>query len=68
MSRTFNIEARGSFEALERKLSLSCMAMGTTIAGGDVPPPGPEPDPGPMPSDDPPIVYPPMPEVSTTFH
>jgi hypothetical protein len=60
MSRAFTIEALSSFEALERKLSMSSMAMGTTVAGDDLPPPGPEPDPGPMPTDDPPIVYPPI--------
>ncbi len=67
MSRTFVINGLGSFEDLERKLSMSCLAVGTTVAGDDLPPPGPEPDPGPMPGDDPPIVYPPMPEVHTTL-
>jgi hypothetical protein len=64
MSRAYVFEGLSSFDALEQKLSMSAMSAGITSSqvANDPPPPGPEPDPGTLPSDDPPIVYPPMPE------
>jgi hypothetical protein len=61
MSCSFAINGLDVF-ALERKLSLSGLAVGNAVVasytGDDLPPPDPEPDPGPFPGDDPPIVYP----------
>lgn len=65
MSRRFAIEGLNIFGALERKLSLSGLSSGSTLAvtlfEHEIPPPDPEPDPGPFPGEDPPIVYPPLP-------
>jgi hypothetical protein len=63
MSRRFAIECLELFDVLEPKLSMSGLVSGHTIALSvhDDPPPDPEPDPGPRPTDNPPIVYPPIP-------
>jgi hypothetical protein len=59
MSCSFAISGLDIF-ALERKLSLSGLAVGTAVVAAhtdDLPPPDPEPDPGPFPDDDLPIVH-----------
>jgi hypothetical protein len=65
MCRRFAIESVLQFDALELKLSMSGMAVTATAAvalvDDSTPPPDPEPDPGDLPTDDPPIVYPPLP-------
>jgi hypothetical protein len=63
MCRRFAIECLDPFDVLELKLSMSGLVTGTAVAAAvhDDPPPDPEPDPGPLPTDDPPIVYPPIP-------
>ena len=53
MSRKFTFSNLDHFDALERKLSMSAMAVSLAAAAttlrDDVPPPDPEPDPGPFP-------------------
>jgi hypothetical protein len=53
MSRKFTFDSLSHFDALERKLSMSALAGGVSVAGNtlddDAPPPDPEPDPGPYP-------------------
>lgn len=66
MYTEFTIGRHGLFDALEARLSLSSMSLdvGTidpTIDDDDLPPPNPEEDPGELPTDDPPIIYPPLP-------
>jgi hypothetical protein len=58
-------------ESLEQRLNLSAINSLITVPpvlvasavshNVDDPPPDPEPDPGPLPTDDPPIIYPPIP-------
>ena len=79
--RSYNISA--SCESLEPRLSLSAInsfvtapPLVVTMAVSRMqddpnPAPDPEPDPGPLPTDDPPIVYPPIPPsgpVGPGFH
>jgi hypothetical protein len=62
MCRRFAIESLDLFDVLEPKLSMSGLVSGPAMAVAvqdDLP--DPEPDPGPLPTDDPPIVYPPIP-------
>lgn len=60
MSRVFTFDGLQSFEGLERKLSLSTLAVSTArFRPDDLPPPDPEPDPGPLP-EEPPIIVPPV--------
>jgi hypothetical protein len=62
MSPTFSFDSLGVFDALERKLSMSAVAVSAaSLRPDDLPPPDPEGDPGAPPTDDPPIVYPPIP-------
>ncbi len=63
MCRKLAIESLEFFNVLEQKLSLSSLLAGHAVAAAivDDPPPDPEPDPGDLPTDDPPIVYPPIP-------
>jgi hypothetical protein len=63
MCRRLAIDSLNPFEMLEAKLSLSGAGSSTAVAAAivDDPPPDPEPDPGDLPTDDPPIVYPPIP-------
>ncbi len=63
MCRNLAIESMDSFDILESKLSLSTVvsAHTVTVALVDDPRPAPEPDPGDLPTDDPPIIYPPIP-------
>jgi hypothetical protein len=63
MCRRFAIESLDLFDVLEPKLSMSSLVSGhaAVVALTDDPLPDPEPDPGPLPTDDPPIVYPPIP-------
>jgi hypothetical protein len=62
MCRGFAIESALQFDALELKLSMSAVTTATVAVVDDrTPPPDPEPDPGDLPTDDPPIVYPPLP-------
>lgn len=63
MCRRFAIESLDLFDVLESKLSMSSLVSGPAVVAAvhDDPTPDPEPDPGPLPTDDPPIVYPPIP-------
>jgi hypothetical protein len=55
MSRNYNFACQDQFDALESRLSLSAVAVGSLLSD-----PHPEPDPGPLPTNDPPIINPPI--------
>ncbi len=63
MCHSLAIEGFEMFDVLEQKLSLSSLVASHAVVAvvDDDPPPDPEPDPGDLPTDDPPIVYPPIP-------
>ena len=55
-------ESLDVFNTLERKISMSGLVVGVTVAQKiDDDPVPPEPDPGPLPPSDPPIILPPLP-------
>jgi hypothetical protein len=62
MSPTYSFDSLGTFDALERKLSMSAVAVNVASLSPDhLPPPNPDGGPSDPPGDDPPIVYPPIP-------
>lgn len=63
MSRSFAFESLGVYDALESRISLSCLIadIPDDPLDPDDEPIEPEPDPGPFPPSDPPIVLPPLP-------
>jgi hypothetical protein len=64
MSRNYVFDGMDSFDALERKLSLSAVSVGHQhIDEDDLPPPDPEPDPGPPPDTEGPDAYPTLPDT-----
>ncbi len=57
-----SLEPRLSLSAIIGHLTAPAVAVATiSLQQVDDPPPSPEPDPGDLPTDDPPIIYPPIP-------
>ncbi len=66
-----SLDTRLSLSAIHSLVAAPVAIVSTTVVQVDDPPPDPEPDPGDLPTDDPPIVYPPIPPsgpVGPGFH